>query len=116
VGDVVQTSSDEETTGYREMVEAITDFGLIRLDSDGLILGWHGAMSEITGYAAGEVIGRSVSLLHPEGETQDVTRELEISASTGRFTAEGWRLRKDGERFWAAIDACSAATTARHLA
>ncbi|SHM40080.1 PAS domain S-box protein [Cryptosporangium aurantiacum] len=88
---------------YREMVDAIPDFGLVRLDRDGLIRGWYGAISDITGYAADEVLGQSASILHPEGEAQDIRSELEAAASTGRFRTEGWRVRKGGERFWATV-------------
>jgi len=103
VGDAMQAATSSDNCEFREMVEAITDFGLVRLDPDGVIRGWHGAMSEITGYSAEEVLGRPVSLLHPDGETQDVESEFQSATSTGRFTAEGWRLRKSGERFWAAV-------------
>ncbi|TQS41523.1 PAS domain S-box protein [Cryptosporangium phraense] len=94
----------EEGTEYREMVDAISDFGLVRLDGSGLIRGWHGAMTDITGYPADEVLGRSEALLIPDDDADEMLRrELEKATSEGRCVAEGWRNRRDGGRFWATI-------------
>ncbi|WP_051571219.1 PAS domain S-box protein [Cryptosporangium arvum] len=101
MGDAVQDASSGSNTEYREMVEAITDFGLIRLDPDGVIRGWHGAIGDITGYQPDEVVGRSAELLYPDPQT--LRADLAAVDSAGRRATDGWRVRNGGERFWATI-------------
>ncbi|MFG1923850.1 PAS domain S-box protein [Cryptosporangium sp. NPDC048952] len=100
MSDAVQANSGDNTE-YREMVDAITEFGLIRLDPGGLIKGWHGAISDITGYRPDEVLGTSAEVLYIDAET--LRADLTAAASVGQRATEGWRLRKNGERFWATI-------------
>ncbi|GAA0219235.1 PAS domain S-box protein [Cryptosporangium japonicum] len=99
--DAVRATNGGDNTEYREMVDAITDFGLIRLDSDGVIQGWHGASSDITGYGPAEVVGRSAELLYPDAET--LRADLAAVDAEGQRATDGWRMRKNGERFWATI-------------
>ncbi|MFI5957069.1 PAS domain S-box protein [Cryptosporangium sp. NPDC051539] len=97
-------TTGEDGAEYREMVDAITDFGLVRLDDDGVIRGWHGAMADMTGYPPDEALGRSEAMLLPGDDAQAVLREeLAAASSTGRYVAEGWRLKRDGGRFWATV-------------
>ncbi len=90
---------------YRLMVESAQDYGIFRLDPDGRVASWNVGAERIKGYAAEEILGRHFSLFYP---TEDLEhdkpgQELVAAASMGRFEDEGWRLRKDGSRFWANV-------------
>jgi rsbT co-antagonist protein RsbR len=90
---------------FRLMVDSITDIEIVMLDRDGYVLSWNEGARAIKGYAADEVVGRHVSVFYsPEDNATGLAaRELSEAASTGRFEGEGWRVRKDGERFWANV-------------
>jgi PAS domain S-box-containing protein len=90
---------------YRLMVDSITDYAIFLLDPDGVIRTWNAGAQRIKGYAAGEVIGRHFSIFYDADLlAEDLpARELVIARAEGRFQDEGWRLRKDGSRFWAHI-------------
>jgi PAS domain S-box-containing protein len=90
---------------FRLMVDSITDTEIVMLDRDGYVLTWNEGARAIKGYAADEVVGRHVSVFYsPEDNATGLAaRELSEAASTGRFEGEGWRVRKDGERFWANV-------------
>jgi diguanylate cyclase (GGDEF)-like protein/PAS domain S-box-containing protein len=94
--------SDE---GFRLLVDGVTDYAIFMLGVDGPIVSWNAGAERITGYRGEEVISRHFSLFytpedvaagHPE-------RELELAAADGRYAEEGWRVRKDGTRFWASV-------------
>ncbi|HKF15877.1 MAG TPA: PAS domain-containing protein [Candidatus Dormibacteraeota bacterium] len=80
------------------MLDAIADHGIITLDIGGSIVSWNRGAEVLTGYAAGDVIGRPVSVLYPEEDKAGglVERELRTATETGRFEYEGWHVRKDG--------------------
>ena len=88
---------------YRQMIEGVTDYAIFLLDPQGRVRSWNAGAQAIKGYAAAEVIGRHVSMFYPEDQrVQGVpARELEVAAAEGRMRGEGWRVRKDGSRFWA---------------
>ncbi|AKU96919.1 diguanylate cyclase/phosphodiesterase (GGDEF & EAL domains) with PAS/PAC sensor(s) [Labilithrix luteola] len=89
---------------HRALVDSIHD-GVIMLDSNGSILTWSEASSRITGYTAEELVGKHVSILY---ESEDVLmgepdRALKDAADLGHHESWGWRVRKDGVRFWADV-------------
>jgi PAS domain S-box-containing protein len=89
----------------RLFYENVRDYAIITLDKGGIITGWNEGAHRINGYEAGEIIGRHFSTFYP---TDDVTNgkceyELTEAATTGRFEDEGWRVRKDGTKFWANV-------------
>jgi PAS domain S-box-containing protein len=90
---------------YRLMVDSITDYAIFLLDPDGIIRTWNAGAQRIKGYAADEVIGRHFSIFYDADLlAEDLpARELVIARAEGRFQDEGWRLRKDGSRFWAHV-------------
>jgi len=90
---------------FRLMVDAVTDYAIFLLDPEGLIRSWNAGAQRIKGYAAEDVIGRHFSMFYDEDLlAQDLpARELVIARAEGRFEGEGWRLRKDGSRFWANV-------------
>src|SRR2546427_7822515 len=75
------------------------------LDATGRIVTWNDGAQRIKGYTADEVIGRHFSLFYPseEARSRKPDWELEVAKREGRYAEEGWRLRKDGTRFWASV-------------
>jgi diguanylate cyclase (GGDEF)-like protein/PAS domain S-box-containing protein len=87
------------------LVDAVRDYAIFLVDEDGLIQSWNRGAALITGYEADEVVGRHFSLLFTAEEIESgwPQRELAGAAQSGRAEDEGWRLRKDGRRFWASV-------------
>ena len=90
---------------YRLLVQAVRDYAIFMLDPAGRILTWNAGAERIKGYRAEEVIGKHFSIFYPERDIQSgkTEMELEIAEREGRFEEEGWRVRKDGSRFWADV-------------
>lgn len=90
---------------FRLLVDGVTDYAIYMLDPDGRVTNWNSGAQRIKGYAADEVIGQHVSLFYtPEDEAAGLpAKVLGRAAREGRYEAEGWRIRKDGERFWAHV-------------
>jgi len=89
----------------RLLVEAIHDYAIYMLDPAGLVTSWNAGAQRIKGYAEAEVLGTSFSRFYVEEDRQSglPARALATAAREGRFEAEGWRVRKDGSRFWAHV-------------
>ncbi|WP_143264076.1 PAS domain-containing protein, partial [Amycolatopsis kentuckyensis] len=90
---------------FRLLVQGVLDYAIFMLDTGGRIESWNAGAERIKGYAAGEIIGRHFSVFYP---AEDIAagkpaRELEVAVAEGRLEDEGWRLRKDGTRFWANV-------------
>lgn len=105
-----QTSSrfDDSLTQdgrYRLLVEAVTDYAIYMLDPDGRVTSWNPGAQRFKGYTPSEIIGRYFSEFYIEADRKAglPARALEISAREGKFASEGWRIRKDGSRFWAHV-------------
>jgi len=90
---------------FRLFVEAVQDYALILLDTKGRISSWNKGAQRIKGYEAREILGQHFSRLYPEEDVRagKPQWELEVAAREGRFEDEGWRVRKDGSRFWANV-------------
>lgn len=90
---------------YRLLVERVMDYAIFALDSEGYILNWNAGAQRLKGYTSAEAIGQHFSLFYPVDRLVDgfPDSQLEIAAETGRAEDEGWRLRKDGSRFWANV-------------
>lgn len=88
---------------FRLLVEGTPDYAIIMLDTQGRIQTWNAGARRLEGYEADEVIGRHFSLFYLPEEAEKPARELAVAVDTGRYEEEGWRLRKDGSRFWANI-------------
>jgi PAS domain S-box-containing protein len=96
------TLPPSEEARYRLLVESITDYAIYMLDLDGIVTSWNAGAERFKGYAASEIIGKPFSIFYtPEDrEAGQPERALQTAALEGRFEAEGWRLKKDGSRFW----------------
>lgn len=90
---------------YRLLVEAVTDYAIYMLDPDGVITSWNAGAQRFKGYTAQEIVGKHFSQFYPEEDrsTGLPAHALETSAREGKFESEGWRIRKDGSRFWAHV-------------
>jgi PAS domain S-box-containing protein len=84
------------------LVDAVQDYGLMVLSPTGEIRSWNRGANRVFGYDTEEVIGVNFSVFYPpeDLENKKPQRELEIARRTGRIEDEGWRIRKDGTRFW----------------
>jgi PAS domain S-box-containing protein len=94
---------DEER--YRLLVDAITDYAIYMLSVDGVVTSWNPGAERFKGYVAAEIIGEHFSRFYtPEDRASGLpARALDTAAREGRFEQEGWRVRKDGARFWAHV-------------
>jgi PAS domain S-box-containing protein len=101
--DDLKTLSGEETA--RLLVNAVTDYAIFMLDSTGRVASWNAGAERFKGYASHEIIGQHFSAFYtPEDQATGLpARVLRTAASEGKFEAEGWRVRKDGTRFWAHV-------------
>ena len=90
---------------YKLFIESVRDYAIFALDPDGYIISWNAGAERIKGYTAEEIIGRHFSTFYgPEDLANDKPgRELEIAIAEGRVEDEGWRIRKDGTKFWANV-------------
>ena len=97
--------SDNEDARYRTLVNSITDYAIFMLDADGRISSWNVGAERSKGYKAFEILGEHFSLFYSVEDRQAgiPARALRIAATEGRYETEGWRIRKDGSRFWAHV-------------
>jgi PAS domain S-box-containing protein len=98
-----ETQSDEGR--YRLLVEGITDYAIYMLDAAGLVTSWNRGAERFKGYSEGEIIGQHFSRFYTEEDKAiDLPQTaLRTAREEGRFEQEGWRVRKDGTRFWAHV-------------
>jgi len=90
---------------YRMLVDAITDYAIYMLDPNGVVSSWNPGAARFKGYEADEIVGHHFSEFYTEEERNAGLPELALktAATEGRFEREGWRVRKDGTRFWAHV-------------
>src|SRR4051812_38771637 len=98
-----QLEAPNET--FRLLVESVKDYAIFMLDPTGHVLTWNRGAERIKGYAPAEIVGEHFSRFYLDEEVRSgkCERGLEIAASDGRFEEEGWRVRKDGTKFWANV-------------
>jgi PAS domain S-box-containing protein len=95
----------QEEQRFRLFIEAVKDYAIFTLDAQGNVSSWNEGASRLKGYAASEILGRHFSVFYSADDIRDgkPPRELEIATRDGRVEDEGWRIRKDGSRFWANV-------------
>ncbi|PTQ69419.1 PAS domain-containing sensor histidine kinase [Pseudomonas sp. GV071] len=102
---MAEESLKQSEQQFRILVDGVTDYALYMLNPEGMITNWNTGAQRIKGYTPKEIIGRHYSVFFsPEdvakGEPQ---RGLNRALAEGRFESQGWRIRKDGTRFWASV-------------
>jgi PAS domain S-box-containing protein len=90
---------------FRLLVDSVKDYAIFLIDPGGYVSSWNTGAERINGYQADEVIGKHFSIFYPKEaiEKHWPEHELEVAREQGRFEDEGWRIRKDGSRFWANV-------------
>ncbi|HEY2459560.1 MAG TPA: PAS domain S-box protein [Candidatus Acidoferrum sp.] len=90
---------------FRHLVESVQEYAIFMLDVDGRVSSWNIGAERIKRYTASEIIGKHFSCFYPPEDiaSRKPQMELEVATAVGRFEDEGWRLRKDGTRFWANV-------------
>jgi PAS domain S-box-containing protein len=96
-------STDLSAPDYPALVEQVEDYAMFVLDLGGHVATWNRGAQNIKQYAADEIIGKPFSIFYPAEEvaSRKPERALELALSTGHVHEEGWRIRRDGSRFWA---------------
>ena len=85
------------------LIDAVEDYAIFLMSPEGEVRSWNRGASRVMGYEENEIVGRHFSTFYgPEDlAAEKPKRELEVAAAEGRIEDEGWRVRKDGTRFWA---------------
>ncbi len=97
--------ADADLALYRLLVESVRDYAIFALDAGGHIRTWNPGAQRFKGYTYDEIVGKHFSIFYPP-EDQAAGKpawELEVAAEVGKYEEEGWRVRKDGSRFWAGV-------------
>ncbi|MGW6689978.1 PAS domain-containing sensor histidine kinase [Streptomyces sp. NPDC054961] len=92
-------------TAFTLLVTSVIDYGIFMLDPDGHVSTWNAGAERIKGYSAADIIGKHFSVFYPPEDivARKPHLELESAVADGRLEDEGWRIRKDGTRFWANV-------------
>ncbi|NUO71999.1 MAG: PAS domain S-box protein, partial [Frateuria sp.] len=105
--EISSSSSSTSTIEQRLqlLVEAVTDYGIFLLDTSGHIVSWNSGAQKLKGWTREEILGRHFSIFYPRDAIERgwPDEELRRATADGRFEDEGWRVRKDGSRFWANV-------------
>ncbi|HJT42536.1 MAG TPA: PAS domain S-box protein [Rhizomicrobium sp.] len=98
-------TSQDDGARYRSLVEAVTDYAIYMLDPAGIVTSWNAGAQRFKGYAPREIVGQHFSRFYTDKDrAQNLpARALETAVREGKFESEGWRVRKDGTRFWAHV-------------
>ncbi|MBC8088577.1 MAG: PAS domain S-box protein [Phycisphaerae bacterium] len=90
---------------FRLLVDGVKDYAIIMLDADGKVQTWNAGAELIKGYKSEEILGQHFSVFYPADAIDRgwPAHELSVAGTLGRFEDEGWRLRRDGSRFWASV-------------
>ncbi|TPJ99479.1 PAS domain S-box protein [Mesorhizobium sp. B2-5-9] len=101
----MQVAALESERRFRLLVQGVTDYAIYMLDPQGKITNWNTGAERIKGYSAAEILGQHFSTFYApeEREAGLPSHVLEVAGKEGRYEAEGWRVRKDGTKFWANV-------------
>jgi len=100
-----KTSLADSNQVFRLLVESVRDYAVFVLDPDGFVVTWNAGAQAIKGYTRDEIVGQHFSKFYPPEAVESgwPSRELALADKEGRFSDEGWRVRKDGTLFWASV-------------
>lgn len=90
---------------FRLLVDKVTDYAIFLLDPQGHVTSWNPGAERLKGYTADEIIGKHFSIFYTPADlaANKPARELQLASQNGSYEEEGWRVRKDGTRFWASV-------------
>jgi rsbT co-antagonist protein RsbR len=90
---------------FRLLVQSVKDYAIIMLDPQGRVASWNEGAQNFKGFQAAEILGKNFSIFYTPEDIQSgkPEQELKVAADQGRFEDDGWRVRKDGSRFWANV-------------
>lgn len=96
---------DVEAERFRHFIVSVTDYAIYTLSPEGVVVTWNAGAQRFKGYHPEEIIGRHFSVFYTDEEQARgrPARALELARTSGKFEDEGWRVRKDGTRFWASV-------------
>src|SRR5678815_2363731 len=114
----LEAGADPTDAQFRLLVETVSDYAIYLLDTSGRVMSWNAGAERIKGYDAGEIMGHSFSVFYPPEDRAAglPERNLAQAVREGRVTAHGWRVRKDGTRFWADVVVTALHNSAGELA
>ena len=95
----------DELKKYKLLVDSVQDYAIFLMDKNGYIQTWNKGAEKNKGYKKDEIVGKHFSNFYPRQDVEEEKpeRELSIARKYGRIEDEGWRIRKDGSRFWANV-------------
>ena len=102
---LVEKALRESEERYRELIQGVKDYAIFMLSPSGQVVSWNQGAERIKGYKAGEIIGSHFSRFYSAEDVESGApeRHLQQAISDGRHEQQGWRVRKDGSRFWADV-------------
>jgi PAS domain S-box-containing protein len=102
---LVAQATEESERRFAMLVNGVADYAIYTLDPEGRITNWNEGAARIKGYAEPEIVGRHFSVFNTREECEQglPQQALQTAATVGKYEAEGWRVRKDGSRFWASV-------------
>jgi len=102
---IAEEKMSQSEESFRLLVDGVKDYSILMLDPQGCVMSWNEGAQRIKGYTADEIIGEHYDRFYtPEAVAAgEPARELEMAQRNGRNESEGWRVRKDGSRFWADV-------------
>jgi PAS domain S-box-containing protein len=102
---VAEDKLRESEQRFRLLVQGVTDYAIYMLSPEGIVTNWNAGAERIKGYSLEEILGQHFSRFYTDEDrlAGGPDRALSIAATVGRYESEGWRVRKDGSRFWAHV-------------
>src|SRR5277367_1588671 len=98
-------SDNLSANAYELLIQGVVDYAIYLLDPKGHVVSWNPGAERIKGYTADEIVGQHFSRFYLQEDVDHgkPQHELEVASASGRYEEEGWRVRKDGSRFWANV-------------
>jgi len=102
---IAEETLRESEERFRLLVQEVKDYSIFMLDPSGIVASWNIGAERINGYAADQIIGKHFSVFYPAADVAagKPAWELEVALREGQYAEEGWRVRRDGNLFWASV-------------